>query len=88
VQNFAAIGPRSSEITRGEKRNHSKTEVLPKTIVFVRTNNKRPPEHVWQPQTAPTDSYRTLKGSMPWYIFGTFLGFYMETFNAASNGTF
>jgi len=40
MQNFAAIGPRSSEITRGEKKkkNHSKTEVLPKTIFFGRTN--------------------------------------------------
>jgi len=26
--------------------------------------------------------YRTLKGSMPWYIFGTFLGFYMEPFRS------
>jgi len=41
VQNLSPIG-RGAQRLRGEKkkeRNHSKTEVLPKTIVFRRTNN-------------------------------------------------
>jgi len=39
MQNFALVGPRISEISRGKKKYiMRKTEVLPKTIVFGRTN--------------------------------------------------
>jgi len=38
VQNFTPVGPRISEISRVEKNIRGKTEVLPKTIVFGRTN--------------------------------------------------
>jgi len=38
VQNFTPVGPRISEISRVEKNIMRKTEVLPKTIVFGRTN--------------------------------------------------
>ena len=42
VQNFTPVAPRISEISRCNKKNIcSKTEVLPKTIVFGRTNNGR-----------------------------------------------
>jgi len=44
VQNFAAIGPRSSEITRGEKKEKNKPQQnlspLPQAIAYGRTNKK------------------------------------------------
>ena len=57
VQNFAPIGRRSSEITRGKKeKKHSKTEVLPKTIVFGRTKKgKKGKEGEWRKKRKMVD---------------------------------
>jgi len=40
VQNFAAIGPRSLEITRGEKKNKPQQNLspLPQAIAYGQTN--------------------------------------------------
>jgi len=48
VQNFAAISPRSSEITRGEKKEKNKPQQnlspLPQAIAYGRTNNADKPK--------------------------------------------
>jgi len=42
VQNFAAIGPRSSEITRGEKKKPQQNlSPLPQAIAYRRTKNSK-----------------------------------------------